>query len=1118
MEKFKKVIASMVLMTFLITTMPIQVLAQDIGALIQGPEAGLRINGTDAESTEVDSTVKILQEDEEKRESNVKHFILENKTYEAVVYDSPVHYLEDGKWKDIDNSLAEVVDEGLEVSNPSSEEIKLDQPKSDEVKQSTPKPSEEGSASPGEVKPPEKQENTEVDKTQPKEGEENNGVDKTQSPEKQENTETNGVKSILKQEDNVVDKAKDSVKLSEEEKSKELNDKEKLNDKEELSDKEKLNDKEKLSDKEPKKENEVPSIESNKSEKVDNKEKVDKIDKNILQNRANNFKFKLAKKGDSKKLVSLSKDKYEISWSLQNASKVAPKITEIDEKKLNEEIEKRANNIISKSKALASKSKREKELQKQNVIENEKKKTLKNLSSSVNYFGILPNVDLNYNIISDKIKENLIINKKIDDATFTYNLEVKNLIAVKQENNTIVFYDKDDKSKQVFIIKAPYMFDSKGEESTDIEVKVEETKKGYTLTVTPSKEWLNDSKRVYPVTVDPDVVTDPSSVKIIDTFVASNDTENKALNQYLRVGYNSSIGTTRSFLSFNLPKLTSADMIIGAQLEVATQSASVANQINVHKVTSAWKADSSNNLGWNNQPSYDAKVEDYNVVSGSGNWFAWNVINVAKEWYATGNNYGLMLKSSNESTSDSIFWSSDVDNTYSYARPKVRITYISNVGLENYWSYHSQDVGRAGTGFINDYTGNVTFTHGDFSLSSERLPINISHVYNANELKNRNWSRAWMGRGWSLNIYERGDKITLGGVEHFAYTDRDGTKHYFRNDAAKSVLNDELNLGLTLTKESDGAYTVKDKDGNKSYFYGDGYLSAYIDKNNNRVTANYTSFGTNAWYISSLTDSSGRVVKLNYDANGLLLSIQGPDNKLIEFMYNSIDLIGMRYADGQTVGYTYDGNGNLTSATNIDGYSVTYEYSTIEPFRVIKAYEKSNGVDGKSLAINYVGNSTEFTDFKGRKETYLFDNGGRVINIKDSDDYALYNELNDIGNQTKLTNQSKTQKTIINYLQNTSFEHTSAWSSSYGTIDFYSTEESSLGNRSLKLSSTTVGPNKYASQYATLTKGKEYVLSAMIKTVDLSTAQNAGACLTIGYKDNAGASKYVKKFVTGTSQ
>ena len=47
----------------------------------------------------------IVEEIPEKRDAYSKHFMLEDRSYLAAVYNEEVHYFEDGEWKDIDNTL-----------------------------------------------------------------------------------------------------------------------------------------------------------------------------------------------------------------------------------------------------------------------------------------------------------------------------------------------------------------------------------------------------------------------------------------------------------------------------------------------------------------------------------------------------------------------------------------------------------------------------------------------------------------------------------------------------------------------------------------------------------------------------------------------------------------------------------------------------------------------------------------------------------------------------------------------------------------------------------------------------------------------------------------------------
>ena len=60
------------------------------------------------ETEQTDETVEepeIIGEDEARRDELTKHFIMSDGSRKAVMYSQPVHFLENGKWVDIDNTL-----------------------------------------------------------------------------------------------------------------------------------------------------------------------------------------------------------------------------------------------------------------------------------------------------------------------------------------------------------------------------------------------------------------------------------------------------------------------------------------------------------------------------------------------------------------------------------------------------------------------------------------------------------------------------------------------------------------------------------------------------------------------------------------------------------------------------------------------------------------------------------------------------------------------------------------------------------------------------------------------------------------------------------------------------
>lgn len=105
--KYRKITALLLSLILMLCSVPIS--AQAVSST---SEATDEINENelfleDEQEFFEDEVIGAVVEVEELREENVKHFRLDNGTYEVVVYDDPVHRLDaDGKWQDIDNNLA----------------------------------------------------------------------------------------------------------------------------------------------------------------------------------------------------------------------------------------------------------------------------------------------------------------------------------------------------------------------------------------------------------------------------------------------------------------------------------------------------------------------------------------------------------------------------------------------------------------------------------------------------------------------------------------------------------------------------------------------------------------------------------------------------------------------------------------------------------------------------------------------------------------------------------------------------------------------------------------------------------------------------------------------------
>lgn len=699
---------------------------------------------------------------------------------------------------------------------------------------------------------------------------------------------------------------------------------------------------------------------------IDNSLEEKNEDEGIYQNKNNDFKIKFAKKSNKNNLVKLSIKNHNIKWSLQNSNKVeASKI----------------NN---------------------NTKENNEKFKLNNISSGiVKYENILEGVDLQYNIISNSVKEDIILKDKTAiNQEFIFDFTTDNLKMEKIEDGRIVF-SKKNKEDVLFFLDKPYMYDAKNEISEDIDVKLEKVNNKYTLTLIPNKKWLEDENREYPVTIDPTVQTSLNYKNIQDTYIFNGDTgyPNRHEAHILRVGSNNTLASknpTRSLIKFSLPELNAGDQVISAMLDICSYPDSTewnppsqTMQIDVHKMTEDWTVSTAS---WNNlNTKYDSRISDYTKYQYDTNnpakFYYFDITSMVKDWYVTGNNYGLVLKDHTEiynaPHSDVYFFSADVNQEYINARPMVQIVYRNQTGLETYQTYHSQEVGRAGTVHTNDYNGNLTLLHYDSSTPGQNLSVSVNHVYNTNDKE----INIGYGNGFRLSLSQTLEKVTIGSKEYAKYTDEDGTKHYFEKNG--DIYNDSENLKLSLKLEND-MFTLTDNLNNRFIFtkktsnLGDiWFLSQSIDTNNNKISITLINDSNVGARIEKVTDSAGDSINFSY-TNDRLTKISDKASRNINYEYDSNgNLIKITYQDGKYSQYTYS-NKLLTSVKNIDNSHIDYEYYNEKSNRVknIKEYGTNNTL-GNTINISYGDNITKFTDNKGYSNTYTFNNSGQTISISD---------------------------------------------------------------------------------------------------------------------------------------
>ncbi|TYQ18382.1 UNVERIFIED_CONTAM: LOW QUALITY PROTEIN: RHS repeat-associated protein [Acetivibrio alkalicellulosi] len=793
-------------------------------------------------------------------------------------------------------------------------------------------------------------------------------------------------------------------------------------------------------------------------------------DKNdIFKNKSNDFRVKYPKTSIPKKMVTVTKNDYELSWGIDSNSKSKVSVIEPDTK--NEDLSER-----------------------------DKKQFLKNLSTEIIYKDVKPGIDIKYQILPESVKEDIIINSKTEETDFLFNLSVKNVIPNRGDNNTIKFMDEKDPSILVFTIDTPFMYDAIGEISYDVKMDIEQVKKDeYLLTLRPDLEWLNSDERVYPIIIDPYINSSSSSVAVQDSTVyQSNPNTNYGNSVYLHCRKNSNNDNRMTYLRFTLPSLSAADMVTKAELNLGTVMAN-SGHINVHKVTGSW---TESGITWNNRPTTESVVLDYQNPS-IGDVFTADITKCAKGWYTGDPNYGVMIKyddNTNGNVSAS-FYASEVSG--SVVKPFVRIQYVSNAGLESYWTYHSFKVGaRAGMLYINNFNGNVVYVHDDIAMSGNRMPISIKHVYNT---AYKDFSYGF-GPGWMLNIDQRVISSTIGGIHYYIYTDEDGTRHYFKNTG--DGYKDESGLNLSLSENIDNTITIRDKMDNTLNFNTSGRLTSIRDGYNNQMTITY-----NGGRINTVRDGANRTMTFNYNADNNLSQIIDFSGRVwASYQYTGVfnRLESITYADGNSTTFYYEFNGRLKEIRDCSGYMYQIQYNPNAPLLPMTISEKNvDNTLGQVYNIDFGNNQTTFTDYENKEYVYQFNNYGNTTSIRDNLYNAqFYSYYTDEVNRNKIQHQSKLQRSIMNPILNPSAIFANHWNTVAvgGSIGSFSTtlENEFIDDWTFRVTKTNTSGTHYARQNIVLEKGNTYTLSGYLSTSNITKTSGKGAKIFVIYKNSSG--------------
>ena len=754
-------------------------------------------------------------------------------------------------------------------------------------------------------------------------------------------------------------------------------------------------------------------------------------------------------------LVQLANDRQqEISWQLVQGRKVAPK-----------------QNLQQKMESLFGK-----------LLGTEHQ-----LESEAVYEGILPGVDWRCKIQGEQFKDEIVFPALEQVQPVQFRLQANGLTLVQDEAEAM--HLADAQGEPAFYLPAPYAISAKEEqEYGPVAVQVaQESEDSWLLTYTISESWL--AQAVFPVRLDPAVMTYNARCAIDDAYTCSKQagTVHKgSSSNILRLTQGSSNwGKCDCYFKFDnkvLPVLSASDYVVRATFQVATAQAgypTAAFTATAHEVLANW---SPATLTYNNSPAYQNESLDYSSFAkneGEGVLHTFDITNLVRKWYA-GTNYGVMLKA--ESSTYAQLRSSALGQTETH-RPLVIIDYISRAGLENYLSYEEHAAGRAGTGYVSLFNGNLIYEHQDTTAAGMLLPTSVSHVYNSCYSKKDAFGIATK---WKTNYNQALWRETVSGIQYYVWLDEDGTEVYFaqQNGQWKDVIGRELVLTLGTNA------VIEDKQGSRRIFQV--------------PSADFTGDWDQACLMTRMEDACGNVVQIRYAGRSLQSVVDGaervtslqwasgavtamvppyaPDK--VSFQYADGNLTQITYADGLSSRYTYNAQHLLTDVYQPDGVHVHYDYTAAAPYRVVNV--KITSADGKLTSFwhtyEYRDMLTIVTDrTSGKKIRYHFNDVGNLIAMTDELGFGAFAQYQPTVRMNKPDAISKLQYVVRNLFKNPLFVRDGDWQQGMdagGASSFaYDYDTKKFGNRSQRINrGNDTGP-AYIVQYIPVKAGKTYTVS-----------------------------------------
>lgn len=124
----------------------------------------------------------------------------------------------------------------------------------------------------------------------------------------------------------------------------------------------------------------------------------------------------------------------------------------------------------------------------------------------ITFTDVEPDTDYEYSVEGSGVKENIVVKKPAAIYRYPFALRCENVTVQFDERAKRIAFMSNETGDEIFFIPAPFMTDANGITSTAVNFEMKTNESGIVLlTVTADADWMNSSKRAFPVAIDPQI-------------------------------------------------------------------------------------------------------------------------------------------------------------------------------------------------------------------------------------------------------------------------------------------------------------------------------------------------------------------------------------------------------------------------------------------------------------------------------------------------------------------------------------------------------------------------------------------------------------------------------------